>query len=63
MDISSIAASAVLMKTSQTQQTISATLMKQEAGQQSRIASLLAASVTAAVQPVPDGRYGFSTYA
>lgn len=62
MDISSIAGAAVLMKTSQTQQAMSAVLMKQAAEQQSQIASLLASFVGTAAQPVADSSYGFSTY-
>lgn len=63
MDISSIAGAAVLMKASQTQQVMSATLMKQAAEQQNRMASLLAALVGTAAQTVPDSGSAFSTYA
>jgi hypothetical protein len=63
MDISSIAGAAVLMNASQTRQAMSATLMKQAAEQQNRMASLLAQLVGAAAQPVSGSSYGFSTYA
>ena len=65
MDISSIAGSALLMRTEQTQQTLSVSMMKQAADMQSKMVNMLAQSAQQAAQPVAngDGRFGFSTYA
>ncbi len=63
MDITTIAGAALLMKASQTQEVMSAALMKQAAEQQTQMASMLAQLVGTAAQPVPDSSYGFSTYA
>ncbi len=65
MDISSIAGSALLMKSEQTQQTLSTTMMKQAADQQNKIASLLAQNVQLAPQLAAQNGIGFifSTYA
>lgn len=63
MDMSSIAGAATLMYSSQTQQALSATMMKQAVQQQNQVAELLAQMVGTARQPVADASYGFSTYA
>lgn len=63
MDVSSIAGSALLMKTSQTQQAISMTIMKQAADQQNQLANLLAQSAQQAPQPPSGDGFSFSTYA
>jgi len=63
MDISTIAGTALLMKTSQTQQTMETTMIKQAAEQQNMIASLLEQN---AKTPPPSSRnpnHSFSTYA
>ncbi len=65
MDISSISGAALLMKTGQTQQVVSTTMMKQEADQQNRMANMLAESAQQAAQPTSGNGsgYSFSTYA
>jgi len=63
MDISSIAGSALLMKTSQTQQAVSMSIMKQAADQQNQMANLLAQNARMAAQPAAEAGSGFSTYA
>lgn len=65
MDISSIAGSALLMQTQQTQQALSISMMKQAADMQSKMVNMLAQSAQMAAQPVANGdnSFGFSTYA
>lgn len=65
MDMSSIAGSSLLLRTEQTQQALSTTLMKQAANQQNQVANLLAQNAQQAPQPVPksDNSFSFSTYA
>lgn len=65
MDISSISGAALLMKTGQTRQAMSTTMIKQEADQQNRMANILAQSVQQAAQPASgsSNSYSFSTYA
>lgn len=65
MDTSSIAGSSLLVKSAQTQQALSTTMMKQAANQQNQMANLLAQNVQQAPAPVAgrgDG-FSFSTYA
>lgn len=64
VDTSSISGTA-LLRSQQTQQTLSTTMMKQAADQQSKMANLLAQNVQQAPQPVAasDSNYSFSTYA
>ena len=64
MDTSTIAGSALLMKTAQTQQAISISIMKQAADQQNQIATLLAQnSVQTPQQSSKSSGFTFSTYA
>lgn len=65
MDTSSIAGSSLLMKSHQTQQALSTTMMKQAADQQNKMANVLAQNVQQAPQPAAAGNsnYSFSTYA
>ncbi|OGU13133.1 MAG: hypothetical protein A2076_07615 [Geobacteraceae bacterium GWC2_53_11] len=65
MDTSSIAGSSLLMRTEQTQQALSTTMMKQAAGQQNKMANLLAQNAQQAPQPAAQGNsnFSFSTYA
>jgi len=63
MDSVSIAGSAMLMKTAQTQQAMSISIMKMAAGQQDRMAELLAQNAAQATPPPTGSGYGFSTYA
>lgn len=65
MDTSSIAGSSLLMRTEQTQQALSTTMMKQAAGQQNKMANLLAQNAQQAPQPAALGNsnFSFSTYA
>ena len=63
MDISTIAGTALLMKTSQTQQTMETTMIKQAAEQQNMIASLLEQNAKNIPQPSRTPNSSFSTYA
>ena len=63
MDVSSIAGSALLLRSSQTQQAMSVSIMKQAANQQNQMANLLAQSVQQAPKPAADTGSTFSTYA
>jgi hypothetical protein len=64
MDASAIAGSALLMKTAQTQQAISISMMKQAADQQKLMAELLAKNTAQIPQPSNQSSNGtFSTYA
>ena len=68
MDTSSITGSSLLLRSGQTQQALSTTMMKQAANQQNRMADLLAQNVQntrQAPQPAAAGGNGssFSTYA
>ena len=64
MDVNTIASSTLLIKTAQTQQAMSISIMKQAAAQQNQMAALLAQSASQTTQTVPqDNSYAFSTYA
>lgn len=63
MDISSIAGTALMMKTDQTQQAITMAVMKQAAQQQQQLANILAQSAAQAPQPAANSGFNFSTYA
>lgn len=63
MDVSSIAGAASLMQSSQTQQALSASMIKQNADAQNQIASMIQKNSQQAPQPVKSPDYGFSTYA
>ncbi len=63
MDISSIAGAATLMQASQTQQTLSASMIKMNADSQNKIAQMVQQNSQQAPQPAKSPDYGFSTYA
>lgn len=63
MDTVAIAGSALLMKTSQTQQAMSISMMKQAANQQQLMANLLEQNAKQAPQPATQSGLNFSTYA
>jgi hypothetical protein len=60
MDISSISGTAALMKSEQSQQAISITMMKQEAVQQNQMANMLAQSAQQATTPTSGSGSGYS---
>ena len=65
MDTSSIAGSLLLMRAGQTQQALSAALIKQAEDLQNKMADMLAQNAQQAPQPTAnsDGIFNFSTYA
>ncbi len=64
MDVNTIAGSTLLVKTAQTQQAMSISIMKQAANQQDQIANLLAQNASKAPTPAPQNSgFTFSTYA
>lgn len=63
MDTSTIAGASLLARSAQTQQAMSASMMKQAAAQQNQMADLLAQNAQAVPQPAKDSSYNFSTYA
>lgn len=63
MDVSSIAGAASLMQSSQTQQALSASMIKQNADAQNQIATMIQNNSQTASQPVKNPDYGFSAYA
>lgn len=63
MDISSVAGAASLMQSSQTQQTLSASMIKMNADSQNQIAQMVQQSAQQTQQPTQSPDYGFSTYA
>jgi hypothetical protein len=64
MDTSSIAGAALIMKTAQTQQSMSISVMKMAADQQKQIANMLAQLTEQMPQPsVQNSDFTFSTYA
>lgn len=63
MDIASIAGTALLMKTGQTQQALSMSMMKLEADQQQLMANLLEQNAQQAAQISSQSGYSFSTIA
>ncbi len=63
MDISTIAGAASMMQSSQTQQVLSAAMIKMNADAQSRIAELLLQNAQQMPQPSQSQGSGFSTYA
>lgn len=64
MDSSAIAGAALIMKTAQTQQTMSISIMKQAAEQQRQLADILAQNAANMPQPaVKNSSFTFSTYA
>ena len=63
MDTSSIAGSSLLLRTGQSQQAFSTTMMKQAADQQNKMAELLAQNTRQAPQPSADSAFNFSIFA
>lgn len=63
MDVSSIAGAAVLMQSSQTQQALSSSMIKQSADAQNQIAQMIQQNSQQAPQAVKSADYGFSTFA
>jgi hypothetical protein len=65
MDISSISGSSLLLRAEQTQQVLSASMMKQAANQQNQMANLLAQNTQKPTQPAAEASnvFNFSTYA
>lgn len=65
MDTQSISGSLLLMRTVQTQQSLSIAMIKQAAMQQNQMANLLALSATQVPQPITETStsFNFSTYA
>lgn len=65
MDTSSISGSSLLIRSGQTQQALSTTMMKQAADQQNKMANILAQNVQQAPQPAAKSgnSFSFSTYA
>ena len=63
METSAIAGAALRMQTSQTQQTIAMSIMKQAAQQQQQLAAMLAQSAAQLPRASADSSFSFSTYA
>lgn len=63
MEVSSIAGASQIMKSSQTQQALSASMIKQNAQAQDQISTMLAQNSKQAAQPAKNPDYGFSTQA
>jgi len=63
MDISSVAGASSLMQSSQTQQALSASMIKQNADAQNQIAQMIQNNSQQASQPAKNPDYGFSTLA
>jgi hypothetical protein len=63
MDVSSVAGAASLMQSSQTQQALSASMIKQNADSQNKIAEMIQQNSQQVSQPAKNPDYGFSTFA
>lgn len=63
MDVNSIAGASQLIQSSQIQQTLSTSMVKQAAEAQDQLANMLAQNAKQAPQPMPNPDYGFSTFA
>ncbi len=63
MEVSSIAGAASMMQSSQTQQALSASMIKQNAQAQDQVANMLAQNSKQVPQPTKGSGQGFSTYA
>lgn len=63
MDVSSIAGAAALMQSSQTQQALSASMIKMNAESQGKIAEMIQKGAQSMPQPTQGSVSGFSTYA
>lgn len=63
MDVSSVAGVASIMQSSQTQQVLSASMIKQNAQAQDQVANMISQNAKQAAQPVNGSQNGFSAYA
>lgn len=63
MEINAVAGAAMMMQSSQTQQMLSASMVKMNAESQDKTADMLAKSAEQASKSSKDSRYMFSTYA
>jgi hypothetical protein len=63
MDVTAMAASAVMTKQGQAQQTMTISLLKMASEQQDLLTALLDQGVRTAAESAPRGEYGFSAYA
>lgn len=63
MEMSSIAGAASIMQSSQTQQTLSASMIKMNADSQNQIAEMVKKNAQQMPQPAQNSGQGFSTYA
>lgn len=63
MDVSSIAGTASIMKSSETQQVLSTSMIKQNAQSQEQVAAMIAQNAKQAPQPAQSSGQGFSTQA
>jgi hypothetical protein len=65
METGSVAGSSMFLASGQTQQTLSISMMKQAADQQSQVVNMLAQNARQAPQPAAkgDSSFAFSTYA
>jgi hypothetical protein len=60
MDVTSISGAALMMRSDQTQQVLSVSMMKQAADQQNQIANMLAQNAQQSSQPTFNSRSSFS---
>lgn len=63
MDVSAVAGASQLMKTAETQQAMSMSMIKKAADAQNQVANMLAQNAKQSPQPVKSQGQGFSTYA
>ncbi len=63
MDVTSLSSAASLAQSSQTQQALSASMLKMNADSQNQIAEMVKNNSQQLKAQAPDSRYGFSTYA
>jgi hypothetical protein len=63
MDTSSIAGSSLLLRTAQSQQAVSTSMMKQAADQQNKMAELLAQNAKQSPQSAANSGFNFSIFA
>jgi len=63
MDVSSIAGTSSIMKSSETQQVLSTSMIKQNAQSQDQVAAMIAQNAKQAPQPAQSSGQGFSTQA
>lgn len=63
MDVTSLSSAASLAQSSQTQQALSASMLKMNADSQNQIAEMVKNNSQQSKVQAPDSSYGFSTYA